>query len=139
VKKQSMIPYVIASILWVPIGGLLGWVAHQAFSPQSGGEFTTPQPDALETAPAFDGASFNWVGGGTFKVGPEAPPGEYMVTATDTTFGCEWYRLKALDGKPKSEIEAGKVFRGDFAVVLVARGDKYFKLRGNCTWKGDHL
>lgn len=130
-KGKFPLAYVLAALLFLPVGGIIGYALPHPTA--SGAQFEQPTPAAAPQT-AFPGARINWVGSGTFRVPAQATPGTYIVTASGLTFGCSWIRLKADDDKPKSVIDSGTVNRGGFGQFTVAASDRVLKLLGDCTW-----
>jgi hypothetical protein len=122
--------YIIAAILWAPLGGLVGWAVKPA---PASATFEQPAPTAIAER-AFPGTRISYVGAGTFQVPAQVIPGTYIVTASGLTFGCAWIRLKADDDRPKSVIDEGSVSRGGFDRFTVGPSDRVLKLLGDCTW-----
>jgi hypothetical protein len=127
--------YVLASAVVASVGSVAGYVLHS--TPATGATFEPAQTQAIASGvmQSFPGAQLSYSGSGLFRVPSQAPPGDYMVAAGSSLYGCTWLRLKANDGKPKSVIEDGTLNRGGFnATVTVASSDKYIQFIGDCTW-----
>lgn len=126
--------YWLASAVWMIPGLVAGVAGGFALKPDStSASFEQPAPAAIAER-AFPGARLSWSGGGTFQVPAQAAPGEYIVAAGSSAFGCAWVRLKADDGKPKSVIDSGAINRGGFDRFTVASTDRVLKLQGDCEW-----
>lgn len=127
---SGKLPYLLAGIPWVVVGGVVGFAVHR--TPSSAAQFEASPLAA--PAVQFPGARINYVGSGTYRVPSQVAPGTYVFTATGNTFGCTWERLKADDDKPKSIIDSGSVNRGGFGQFSVKPGDRVVKMIGDCTW-----
>lgn len=124
-----------AAAVWILPGivlGAAGYGAKDYFSSDAG-QFEQPAPTAIAER-AFPGVRVTYVGSGLFRVPSQVAPGKYLITATDSTFGCTWKRLRADDEKPKSLIAGDTISRGGFDQFTVAASDKLLSLDGNCTW-----
>lgn len=125
--------YWAAAALWTIVGAVPAAAAGYALKPASASaQFEQPAPTAIAER-AFPGTRINYVGGGTFHVPGEAPPGRYMITPSGSTIGCIWKRLKANDDKPKSVIAAGAPNRGASDEIIVEPSDRFLALLGDCT------
>ena len=120
------------SVFWAVIGGLLGYAIYYGTHPVPEPQFQDVQAAAPENP--LPGVRISYVGSGIFKVPSEFSPGTYVVTASGTTFGCFWGRLKAPDNKTTSIIDGDAVNRGGIAQFTVEGKDKAVKLVGDCTW-----
>lgn len=123
--------YWLAAAAWIIVSGPVGYAVGHNTKPAA--QFEQPAPTAIAER-AFPGARLSWSGSGTFQVPNQAPPGSYIVAAGNGSFGCSWVRLRADDGKPKSEIDSGTVNRGGFDRFTIGSGDRLLKLLGDCTW-----
>lgn len=125
--------YWAAAALWTIPALVVGGAVGYALKPvAASAQFEQPTPTATAEL-AFPGTRINYVGGGTFRVPAEAPPGRYLITPSGSTIGCIWKRLKANDDKPKSVVDAGAPNRGASDEIIVAPSDRFLALLGDCT------
>lgn len=125
--------YILAASVWLVAGIGAGYGLRAGTSHPSAATFQAPD-GAPVPQKDFPGAEISHFGAGTWRVPAQAPLGTYLVTATDTSMGCIWKRLKVNDGKPKSEIASGTVTRGELNEVTLEEGDHWLVLGGHCSW-----
>jgi len=125
-------PYLAAAaFFWAPVGAAGGY-AFKAGTTAKTASFETPAT-VVVASKVFPGTRTTWVGGGTFRVPLQVPPGGYVVTGSGT-FGCSWFRLSATDNQLRSVIASGSVSRGGVDEFTVVPGDRFLRLLGDCTW-----
>jgi hypothetical protein len=125
--------YWLAASVWTIVGAVVAGPIGYALNPSAdAGHFEQPAPTAIAER-AFPGTRVNYVGSGLFRVPSQVPPGDYIVAAGTSAFGCSWIRLSSDDGKPKSEIDSGLLNRGGFDRLTVSPKDRFLRLLGDCT------